>query len=80
MRIGSSPSRPRRPAQGDREDHEQNRRRQAQGLHVDLRNNRGGRLDQSMLVSDAFLDRGKIVSTRSRNAEETRSSTPSRAT
>ena len=32
---------------------------------------RGGRLDQSVLVSDAFLDRGKIVSTRGRNAEET---------
>jgi len=41
------------------------------GYVIDLRNNRGGRLDQSVLVSDAFLDRGKIVSTRGRNAEET---------
>jgi carboxyl-terminal processing protease len=41
------------------------------GYIIDLRNNRGGRLDQSVLVSDAFLERGKIVSTRGRNAEET---------
>ncbi len=41
------------------------------GFVIDLRNNRGGRLDQSVLVSDAFLERGKIVSTRGRNAEET---------
>jgi carboxyl-terminal processing protease len=41
------------------------------GYVIDLRNNRGGRLDQSVLVSDAFLERGKIVSTRGRNAEET---------
>ncbi len=41
------------------------------GYIIDLRNNRGGRLDQSVLVSDAFLDRGEIVSTRGRNAEET---------
>ena len=41
------------------------------GYIIDLRNNRGGRLDQSVLVSNAFLERGKIVSTRGRNAEET---------
>ncbi|WP_103872919.1 S41 family peptidase [Bosea lathyri] len=41
------------------------------GYVIDLRNNRGGRLDQSVLVSNAFLERGKIVSTRGRNAEET---------
>lgn len=41
------------------------------GFVIDLRNNRGGRLDQSVLVSNAFLERGKIVSTRGRNAEET---------
>ncbi|KFC73107.1 Carboxyl-terminal protease precursor [Bosea sp. LC85] len=41
------------------------------GYVIDLRNNRGGRLDQSVLVSDAFLERGKVVSTRGRNAEET---------
>jgi carboxyl-terminal processing protease len=31
----------------------------------------GGLLDQAISVSDAFLDRGEIVSTRGRNAEET---------
>jgi len=41
------------------------------GFIIDLRNNRGGRLDQAILVSDAFLDRGEIVSTRGRNADET---------
>jgi carboxyl-terminal processing protease len=41
------------------------------GYVVDLRNNPGGLLDQAILVSDAFLDRGEIVSTRGRNAEET---------
>src|SRR4249920_1616290 len=41
------------------------------GYVVDLRNNPGGLLDQAIMVSDAFLDRGEIVSTRSRNAEET---------
>jgi carboxyl-terminal processing protease len=41
------------------------------GFVVDLRNNPGGLLDQAIMVSDAFLDRGEIVSTRSRNAEET---------
>ena len=42
------------------------------GFIIDLRNNRGGRLDQAVLVSDAFLDRGEIVSTRGRNVEESR--------
>jgi len=41
------------------------------GFIVDLRNNPGGLLDQAIDVSDAFLDRGEIVSTRGRNAEET---------
>ncbi|MGL4437762.1 MAG: S41 family peptidase [Bosea sp. (in: a-proteobacteria)] len=41
------------------------------GYIIDLRNNRGGRLDQAILVSDAFLERGEIVSTRGRNSEET---------
>jgi carboxyl-terminal processing protease len=41
------------------------------GFIIDLRNNRGGRLDQAVLVSDAFLERGEIVSTRGRNTEET---------
>ncbi|MDP2734234.1 MAG: S41 family peptidase, partial [Hoeflea sp.] len=41
------------------------------GFIVDLRNNPGGLLDQAIAVSDAFLDRGEIVSTRGRNADET---------
>src|SRR5829696_5281628 len=41
------------------------------GYVVDLRNNPGGLLDQAIMVSDAFLERGEIVSTRGRNAEET---------
>jgi carboxyl-terminal processing protease len=41
------------------------------GYILDLRNNPGGLLDQAIAVSDAFLDRGEIVSTRGRNAEET---------
>ena len=41
------------------------------GYVLDLRNNPGGLLDQAISVSDAFLDRGEIVSTRGRNAEET---------
>ena len=41
------------------------------GFVLDLRNNPGGLLDQAIMVSDAFLDRGEIVSTRGRNAEET---------
>ena len=41
------------------------------GYILDLRNNPGGLLDQSISVSNAFLDRGEIVSTRGRNAEET---------
>jgi carboxyl-terminal processing protease len=41
------------------------------GFIVDLRNNPGGLLDQAVSVSDTFLDRGEIVSTRTRHAEET---------
>jgi carboxyl-terminal processing protease len=40
------------------------------GLVLDLRNNPGGLLDQSVKVSDAFLNQGEIVSTRSRRPEE----------
>ncbi len=40
------------------------------GLVLDLRNNPGGLLDQSVKVSDAFLDRGEVVSTRSRRPNE----------
>ena len=42
------------------------------GIVIDLRNNPGGLLDQSVKVSDAFLDQGEIVSTRSRRADESR--------
>jgi len=41
------------------------------GFVIDLRNNPGGLLDQAISVSDAFLEKGEIVSTRGRNAEET---------
>jgi carboxyl-terminal processing protease len=41
------------------------------GFIIDMRNNPGGLLDQAISVSDAFLERGEIVSTRGRNAEET---------
>ena len=41
------------------------------GFILDLRNNPGGLLDQAILVSNDFLNRGKIVSTRGRNADET---------
>ena len=39
------------------------------GLILDLRNNPGGLLDQAVSVSDAFLEKGEIVSTRSRKKE-----------
>ena len=42
-----------------------------QGLVLDLRNNPGGLLDQAVGVSDAFLDKGEIVSTRSKKPEDT---------
>ncbi len=40
------------------------------GWILDLRNNPGGLLDQAIQVSNAFLDKGEIVSTRGRNADE----------
>ena len=40
------------------------------GLVLDLRNNPGGLLDQAIKVSDAFLDRGEIVSTRARRVQD----------
>ena len=42
------------------------------GFILDLRNNPGGLLDQSIKVSSAFIDRGEIVSTRGRRPEDTR--------
>ena len=41
-----------------------------QGLILDLRNNPGGLLNQSISVSDSFLDRGEIVSTKGRKNED----------
>ncbi|WP_441772112.1 S41 family peptidase, partial [Labrys sp. KB_33_2] len=40
------------------------------GFVIDLRNNPGGLLDQAIQVSDAFLERGEIVSTRGRQADD----------
>lgn len=42
------------------------------GYVLDLRLNPGGLLDQAIYVSDAFLERGEVVSTRSRDPEDTR--------
>lgn len=41
------------------------------GLVIDVRNNPGGLLDQAVNVADLFLNQGEIVSTRSRNEEDT---------
>ena len=40
------------------------------GYVVDLRNNPGGLLSQAISVSDAFLEKGEIVSTRGRDLDE----------
>lgn len=40
------------------------------GIVLDLRNNPGGLLTQAIRVSDAFLEKGEIVSTRGRNPED----------
>jgi carboxyl-terminal processing protease len=41
------------------------------GVVLDLRRNPGGLLNQAVMVSDAFLDRGEIVSTRGRANDDT---------
>jgi carboxyl-terminal processing protease len=41
------------------------------GLILDMRSNPGGLLDQSVTVSDLFLDGGEVVSTRGRDPRET---------
>jgi carboxyl-terminal processing protease len=43
---------------------------QIKGYILDLRNNPGGLLDQAIAVSDVFLARGEIVSTRSRDPDQ----------
>jgi carboxyl-terminal processing protease len=40
------------------------------GVILDLRNNPGGLLDQAVNVSDAFLEKGEIVSTRGRRPDD----------
>lgn len=40
------------------------------GMVLDLRNNPGGLLTQAIMVSDGFLDKGEIVSTRGRNPQD----------
>lgn len=40
------------------------------GFVLDLRNNPGGLLDQAVAISDDFLERGEIVSTRARRPED----------
>ncbi len=42
------------------------------GIVLDLRNNPGGLLDQAIEVSDAFLERGEVVSTRGKIADSSR--------
>jgi carboxyl-terminal processing protease len=49
--------------QGDNPDH-------LKGYVLDLRNNPGGLLDQAVAVSNAFLNRGEIVSLRGRDADD----------
>jgi len=41
-----------------------------EGFVLDLRNNPGGLLDEAISVTDLFLDRGEIVSTRGRHEED----------
>ncbi|SEK68857.1 carboxyl-terminal processing protease [Roseovarius nanhaiticus] len=40
------------------------------GIVIDLRNNPGGLLNQAIKVSDAFLEKGEIVSTRGREPQD----------
>jgi carboxyl-terminal processing protease len=42
------------------------------GFVLDLRNNPGGLLEEAISVSDLFLDKGEIVSTRGRNKSDTK--------
>jgi carboxyl-terminal processing protease len=47
--------------------------RKPDGLVLDLRNNPGGLLDQSVILADTFLNDGEIVSIRGRRANDVRS-------
>ena len=47
-----------------------------QGLILDLRNNPGGLLNQSISVTDSFLNQGEIVSTQGRKKDDTREFSP----
>ncbi len=40
------------------------------GFVLDLRSNPGGPFDEAIYLSDAFLDSGRIVSTKGRHTEE----------
>src|SRR5258708_2446918 len=40
------------------------------GVILDLRNNPGGLLDQAVAVTDAFIEKGEIVSTRGRRSDD----------
>ena len=52
-------------------DHKKNNKEQGlKGVVIDLRKNPGGLLDQAVKVSDAFLEKGTIVSTIGRNQKE----------
>lgn len=44
--------------------------REITGYVIDLRNNPGGLLNQAISVSDAFLEKGEIVSTRGRDPQD----------
>ena len=48
----------------------ENSNKKITGLVLDLRNNPGGLLEQSVNVSDMFLDSGKIVSVKGRNIKD----------
>ena len=51
---------------------ELNKNKNLNSYILDLRNNPGGLLSQSIKISDFFLDNGEIVSTKSRKASENR--------
>ena len=46
-----------------------NKNKDLKGFILDLRNNPGGLLEQAVAISDLFLEKGEIVSTRGRDSE-----------